>query len=128
MEAVNEVLLDSEIGIESDTGTSDGKRKLKFGDGITRWNDLPYYNTPVVHDDVTITTGGTLKLRAFDAKGRLSQEDNATTSDLPEGDNLYFTDARARAAGGGEILVADGVNAPPVMLTNEAEDDFIYQG
>lgn len=25
-----------------------------------------------------------------------------------------------------EILVADGVSAPPVMLTNEAEDDFLY--
>jgi hypothetical protein len=27
---------------------------------------------------------------------------------------------------GGEILVADGMSAPPVMLTNEAEDDFLY--
>lgn len=29
---------------------------------------------------------------------------------------------------GGEILVQDGSSAPPVMLTNEAEDDFIYSG
>jgi hypothetical protein len=27
---------------------------------------------------------------------------------------------------GGEILVADGMSGPPVMLTNEAEDDFVY--
>lgn len=25
-----------------------------------------------------------------------------------------------------EILVADGISAPPIMLTNEAEDDFLY--
>lgn len=47
--------------------------------------------------DVTLITGGTLKLRTFDAKGRLSQESDATTTDLTEGSNLYFTDARADA-------------------------------
>ena len=26
----------------------------------------------------------------------------------------------------GEILIQDGSSAPPVMLTNEAEDDFLY--
>ena len=34
--SANEVLLDGEIGIETDT------RKLKFGDGATAWNSLPY--------------------------------------------------------------------------------------
>lgn len=40
--SLNEVLLDSEIGIESDTGLADGARKMKVGDGATQWNDLPY--------------------------------------------------------------------------------------
>lgn len=31
------------------------------------------------------------------------------------------------AATGGEILVADGVS-PPVMLTDDGESDFLYQG
>lgn len=49
--------------------------------------------------DVSVTSGGTLKKRAFDAKGRLSQESAATTDDLTEGStNLYFTAARVRAA------------------------------
>lgn len=26
----------------------------------------------------------------------------------------------------GEILIEDGSSSPPVMLTNEAEDDFLY--
>lgn len=49
--------------------------------------------------DATISTGGTLKKRAFDAKGRLSNESAATTDDLGEGSsNLYFTAARASSA------------------------------
>jgi hypothetical protein len=28
----------------------------------------------------------------------------------------------------GEILIEDGSSAPPVMLTNEVEDDFLYEG
>lgn len=75
--------------------------------------------------------GGTLQKTAFDAYGRNTGTSAATTTDLPEGGNLYFTVARAIAAvgdvGGGEILVADGIS-PPVMLTNESETDFLYQG
>jgi hypothetical protein len=28
----------------------------------------------------------------------------------------------------GEILIEDGSSAPPVMLTTEDEDDFLYEG
>lgn len=31
-------------------------------------------------------------------------------------------------AAAGEILIQDGSSAPPVMLTNEAQDDFLYEG
>lgn len=49
--------------------------------------------------DVSVTAGGTLKKRAFDAKGRLSQEAAATTDDLTEGaTNQWFTAARVRSA------------------------------
>lgn len=37
--SVNEVLLPSELGNETDTG------RLKIGDGITAWNSLPYFAT-----------------------------------------------------------------------------------
>lgn len=40
---VNEIPLESEIVIESDTGLVDGRRKIKIGDGVTHWNDLPYF-------------------------------------------------------------------------------------
>jgi hypothetical protein len=81
---------------------------------------------------VTDVGGGTLQKTAFDAYGRKTGTSAATTSNLSEGTNLYFTDARARAAvgssGSGEALVADGISAPPVMLTNEAQDDFLFSG
>lgn len=41
---------------------------------------------------------GTLQKTAFDAKGRKTGTASATTTDLPEGDNLYYTDERAAAA------------------------------
>lgn len=45
--------------------------------------------------DVTPDSGGTMKTLAFDAKGRRVEESEATTDDLPEGDdNLYYTDTR----------------------------------
>lgn len=78
--------------------------------------------------------GGALKKIMRDSFGRVAGTSDPTTTDLPEGSNLYYTnarvDARIAAAGGlqiGEILVADGVS-PPVMLTDEAETDFLYQG
>ncbi len=68
-----------------------------------------------------------------DTYGRVEGTAAATASDLafvPAG-GITATDvqtaiAQAAASGGGEILVQDGSSAPPVMLTNEAEDDFVY--
>ncbi len=61
--------------------------------------------------DVTVTAGGSLKKYAFDAKGRLSQQANATTDDLTEGTtNLYFTKPRvgaALSAGAGITITTD---------------------
>lgn len=44
---LNEVLLQSEWGHESDTN------RLKIGDGVTAWVDLPYYGL----DDTGVTAG-----------------------------------------------------------------------
>lgn len=84
--------------------------------------------------DIPDAGGGALKKIMRDSFGRVAGTSDPTTTDLPEGSNLYYTDARVdariAAAGGlqiGEILVADGIS-PPVMLTDEAETDFLYQG
>lgn len=100
--------------------------------------------------------GAALVKLTRDGYGRVSGTESADTDDLPEGaSNRYFTDERvddrvaallvagdnvtltyddtantltvsATGGSGGEILVQDGSSAPPVMLTNEAEDDFLY--
>src|SRR5690606_34599021 len=77
--------------------------------------------------------GAALVKQTRDAYGRVEGTEAATASDLafvPAG-GITATDVQAAivqaaASGGGEILVQDGSSAPPVMLTNEAEDDFVY--
>lgn len=77
--------------------------------------------------------GAALVKTTRDAYGRVEGQAAATASDLafvPAG-GITATDVQAAivqaaASGGGEILVQDGSSAPPVMLTNEAEDDFVY--
>jgi hypothetical protein len=78
--------------------------------------------------DVTVTSGGTLKKRTFDAKGRLSQESAATTDDLAEGTgNLYYTDARADARISAHakfpFFASDGTSSP-IVITSDLELPF----
>jgi hypothetical protein len=42
--STNPILLDGELGYESD------KNRMKVGDGVRRWNDLPYF-TGVASDE-----------------------------------------------------------------------------
>lgn len=58
--------------------------------------------------DVTDAGGGTLQKTAFDAKGRKTGTSAATTSDLTEGTNLYFTATRAISAAMAPYEIADG--------------------
>lgn len=45
----NPILADGEMGIEyPDTGIGTGPVKIKFGDGITPWNDLEYGINPLI--------------------------------------------------------------------------------
>lgn len=61
--ALNPVLLAGEIGVEKDTD------RFKIGDGVTAWNDLPYYTagdgggTPTTaHVPLTTVVGGVPEL------------------------------------------------------------------
>lgn len=57
-------------------------------------------NAPIV--------GGTKTKITYDSKGLVTAGADATTSDIAEGTNLYFTDARAKAAAVSDAIV-DGV-------------------
>jgi hypothetical protein len=53
--SVNPILLDGEVGIESDT------RSFKVGNGVSSWNDLPYYlNLSAARGQASRSTTGTI--------------------------------------------------------------------
>jgi hypothetical protein len=60
---------------------------------------------------------GSLLAITVDGQGRVSGYRAATSGDIS-----------AVTVIASEALVADGISGPPVMLTNEAADDFIFQG
>lgn len=58
--------------------------------------------------DVPDSGAGTLQKTQFDGKGRKTGTAAATTTDLPEGTNLYYTDARANARADARIALQKG--------------------
>jgi len=111
------------------------QRSIAAGEGINVENTDGVEGNPEVSlAELPDAGGGALKKILRDDYGRIAGTSDPTTTDLLEGSNLYYTDARVdariAAAGGiqvGEVLVADGIS-PPEMLTDEAETDFLYQG
>jgi hypothetical protein len=103
--ANNPLLLNGEIGIETDT------LKFKIGNGSQRWNAINFYAFKPGAPNGVATLDSTGKVPAsqlpsFDTIEDLEQAiqqwfSSKTTSDLTEGNNLYFTNARAIAAGQG---------------------------
>ncbi len=68
--SLNEVLLDSEIGRETDNDETDLPAKVKIGDGVTAWNDLPYFTgdltgvllASAIDTDVTLAANSDAKI------------------------------------------------------------------
>lgn len=75
----------------------------------------------VVSFDLTLVTdagGGVLQRTAFDGYGRKTGTSSATTTDLAEGTNLYFTDQRAEDAIGGILMNSANVSMTYVAGTS----------
>lgn len=107
---VNPVLLAGEIGIETDT------YKFKIGNG-SRWNQQPFYAFKVGSPLGVAQLGATGKIPVDQMPDyasvnlEVTQKVNdkfasQTTSNLPEGTNLYFTEARAAAVSANAITSA----------------------
>lgn len=100
-------------GVGFPTRDADGnwlQRSIGEGVGIDVQNGDGVAGNPVVSLEDLPDTGTGAALRKFnrDAKGRVSGTAAATTSDLPEGTNRYFTDARADARADSRIAAQKG--------------------
>jgi hypothetical protein len=71
-------------------------------------------------DLATVGTAGTYTKVTTDAYGRVSSATQATTSDIAEGTNLYFTNARAQAAitGGASTIVTANLTASRALVSD----------
>ena len=98
--ANNPLLLNGEIGIETDT------LKFKIGNGTQRWNAISSYalKPGVANGVATLNSDGKIPLDQLPDQVSLDSEallaiqnalSSITTTDIPEGDNLYFEDFRA---------------------------------
>lgn len=84
--AANPVLALGEPGVETDT------RFIKYGDGVTAWNALPY---AAVESAAKLTTARTINGVPFDGTANISFNSDAVAEGLT---NLYFLNSRARGA------------------------------
>lgn len=71
--------------------------------------------------DLANSGTGTLQAVTFDAQGRASGYRDATTTDLAEGSNLYFTDARADARAAAAVATHAAETDPHPQYTTAAE-------
>lgn len=86
--SVNPILLDGEVGIESDT------RSFKVGNGVSSWNDLPYYLTSsAVRGQASKMTDGTisgLTQGVYKGTGLTATFDSATAFGMSLGSSDLF--------------------------------------
>lgn len=111
---VNETPLVRELVFETDT------LKFKLGDGVTPWLSLDY----VGNGDITLTPDGVPNPLATylvdeagnfltDPDGNFLISEGPSTTNLPEGTNLYFTEARARTAAVADAITDGVTNIAP---------------
>ncbi len=120
----NPVLAVAEMGIECpDTGIGTGEVKIKFGDGITPWNDLPYGVNPSVAHAIY---GGT-PTSSNDIWLRSGTYNEWTTADPVLGDGEIVFDKTNNS-----LIIGDGLHRfseltyiqASGLLTDELDLDF----
>lgn len=77
----NTILLEREIGVETDTG------RIKVGNGFTRWADLPYVGMPA--GALPISQGGTGATDAYNARKNLNLTDSEIVDAISNYCNNY---------------------------------------
>lgn len=89
--------------------------RLIAGDGVTLFGSIDYGQVATVSLRVLPDSGvgaGLVKITR-DAYGRVEGTEAATTTDLPEGANLYYTDERVRDAVGATLVAGANITITP---------------
>ena len=87
---LNEVLLLAEWGLETDTD------QLKIGDGLTPWNDLPYFNELVAGTGIEIEIDSSGRTVISASGGGASLSRGTATINSPTGSQVKSTVAIAK--------------------------------
>jgi hypothetical protein len=130
--ANNPLLLNGEIGIETDT------LKFKVGNGTQRWNSLTNYALKPGEANGVATLGSDGKIPLSQIPNQVSLDSEAllaiqnalssiTTTNIQEGSNLYFTNLRVQNAGatmfdpiGSAAIALDAAKADAAAKVNQS--------
>lgn len=110
--SANPILAEGEVGLELDTG------KIKYGDGVTNWNSLPYGNVGSVVSVNGAT--GTVVLDADDIDDTGTTHKFVTSSELSK---LAGIEAGADVTDAANVEAAGAVMAQKANVINEAGAD-----
>lgn len=124
-EAANPVLEPAEVGRELDTG------RIKFGDGVTPWNDLPYFTAQVTPGTLTAAevifgpaaglVSSEVQAAIVELAGKLADEGDARDA----ADDLLYdalvAEVAGRAAADADLAsdIAGGIGAVAANLATE---------
>jgi hypothetical protein len=123
--ANNPLLLNGEIGIETDT------LKFKIGNGTQRWNSITSYalKPGLANGVATLNSDGKIPLNQLPDQVSLDSEailaiqnalSSITSSDISEGSRLYFTEGRAVNAVEGLFDLAGSSSAALLEAKSDA--------
>lgn len=82
---------------------------------------------PVLDLATTGVTAGTFTKLTVDAYGRVTANANATTTDIAEGTNLYFTNARARSAMASGVGISFDAPSGTITNTDKGSDQLFFK-
>ena len=103
---LNLVLLEGEIGIEyPDAGIGEGDIRIKFGDGVKHWNELPYAVN--ANEASSIYGGGVRSTHVIGLRHATKAEWEAIDPILEDGEIVFESDTQSLKVGNGHDIYSN---------------------
>lgn len=116
--SANVTVTKSDVGLGNVDNTSDANKPISTATQTALDGKV---------DENASITGATKTKITYDAKGLVTAGADATTTDISEGSNLYFTDERAQDAVGGMVADTDTLDLTYTDATPELKGDVKKQ-